>query len=307
MKKIAIVVLHYADKNLTSQFLESTKKLLIPNFQFNTIIVNNNPQEDLKDLKTKFPKFTFLDTSRNLGFAEGNNVGIKKALADKADYIFIVNNDTLLEKNLLVQLIKVAESDKKIGILGPKIYFAPGFEYHKNRYKAAERGKVFWYAGGLIDWENILASHRGVDEVDQGQYEKQIETDFVSGCAMFVKREVFEKIGLFDRHYFLYLEDNDFCQRAKKAGFKVIYTPKAKLWHFNASSSQVGGSLQDYFITRNRLLFGIEYAPFRAKLSLLKESLGLLLQGRDWQKMAIKDFYLRNFGEGSWKKGYHQC
>lgn len=302
MKKVAIVVLHYIDKKLTTQFLESVKTLKTPDFSLLTIVVNNNPQEDLKDLKRKFTNFNFLEPGENLGFAEGNNVGIKKALTEKADYIFIVNNDTILEKNLLVQLTEVAESDKTIGILGPKIYFAPGFEYHKDRYKLAQRGKVFWYAGGLIDWKNIFGSHRGVDEVDKSQYEKLEDTDFVSGCAMFVKREVFEKIGLFDRRYFLYLEDNDFCQRAKKAGFKVVYTPVAKLWHLNAGSSRVGGSLQDYFITRNRMLFGMKYAPLRTKVALLKESLRLLLRGRKWQKIAIRDFYLRRFSKGSWKK-----
>jgi len=309
MKKVAIVILHFINQKLTSDCLESVKKLQTSNFKLQTIVVNNNPKENLKDLKTKFSGFVFLNTGVNLGFAEGNNVGIRKALQDGADYVFVVNNDTILDKNLLVQLFKVASlNDKqslllrnKTAILGPKIYFAPGYEYHKERYKENDQGKVFWYAGGIIDWQNILVSHRGVDEVDHGQYDEEAETGFTSGCAMFVKREVFEKIGLFDKRYFLYLEDVEFCQRAKRAGFKVIYAPKASLWHLNAGSSEVGGPLHDYYLTRNRMLFGMKYASWRAKTALIRESIRLLIKGRRWQKIGIRDFFLGKFGKGSYE------
>lgn len=301
MKKVAIVILHFINQKLTSDCLESVKKLQTSNLKLQTIIINNNPRENLEDLKTKFSEFIFLDTGVNLGFAEGNNVGIRKALNEGADYVFVVNNDTILDKNLVVYLTKVATLNNQSGIVAPKIYFAPGYEYHKERYKPSDQGKVFWYAGGLIDWQNVLASHRGVDEVDNGQYDKQVETDYVSGCAMFIKREVFEKVGLFDKRYFLYLEDVEFCQRAKRAGFKVIYAPKASLWHLNAGSSEVGGPLHDYYLTRNRMLFGMRYASWRTKLALFKESIRLLFTGRPWQKAGIRDFYFKKFGKGSYE------
>lgn len=301
MEKVAIVILHFINQKLTSNCLESVKKLQTSHLKLQTIVVNNNPKENLEDLKTKFSEFIFLDTGVNLGFAEGNNFGIRKALDDGADYVLVINNDTVLDKNLVVQLFKVASLNIQSGIVAPKIYFAPGYEYHKARYEERERGKVFWYAGGIIDWNNVLMSHRGVDEVDKGQYDENVETDFTSGCAMFVGREIFKKIGLFDKRYFLYLEDVDFCQRAKKAGFKVFYTPKAKLWHANAGSSAVGGPLQDYYLTRNRMLFGMRYAPWRTKFALFKESIRLLLTGRRWQQRGIRDFYLRKFGKGSYE------
>lgn len=301
MEAVSLVILHFSDQKLTKQCLISAEKLKSKGFQLKTIVVDNNPKENLTALAKQFKKATFLKTKTNLGFAGGNNVGIKKAIEGGAEGIFLINNDTLLDKNLVVQLVKVMKADKKIGVLGPKIYFAPGYEYHQSRYKPAEQGKVFWYAGGEIDWRNILASHRGVDEVDRGQYDKKASTDFVSGCAMFIRREVVEKIGLLDERYFLYLEDADFCQRAKKAGFKVVYSPRGKLWHFNAGSSEVGGSLHDYFLTRNRLLFGFRHATLKAKLALAKESVKLLLKGRPWQRVAIRDFYARRFGQGSWR------
>ena len=298
--KIVIVVLHYLKKDLTTQCLESIKKLRIQSLKFRTIIVNNNPKEDLKKLSGRFKSFDFVRTGKNLGFTGGNNLGIKKALKDGADFVFLLNNDTILDKDCLTHLIKQACLADQNAILGPKIYFAPGHEFHHDRYLPSQRGKVIWYAGGAIDWKNILTSHRGVDEVDKSQYDRIEQTDFVSGCAMLVKKEVFEKIGLLDDRYFLYLEDNDFCQRAQKAGFKVFYVPKAKVWHVNAGSSEVGGGLHDYYLTRNRMLFGMRYADRQTKMALLKESLKLLTSGRPWQKKGVRDFYLRKFGKGSY-------
>ena len=194
------------------------------------------------------------------------------------------------------------EKDRGIGILGPKIYFAPGFEFHKDRCKKEEQGKVIWYAGGKIDWKNVYCSHRGVDEVDQGQYGRQEETDFVSGCCMMIRKEVFEKIGLLDKKYFLYLEDVDFCIRAKRAGFRVVYTPKVHLWHKNAASSEKPGSkIHQYYQTRNRLYFGFRYAPLRSKLALFRESIKFILKNNIKRK-ACFDFYSGRFGYGEFNE-----
>jgi GT2 family glycosyltransferase len=119
---------------------------------------------------------------------------------------------------------------------------------------------------------------------------------------MAVKKEVFEKVGFLNEKYFLYYEDNEYSQRVKRTGYKVVYTPKAVLWHKNAGSAGGSGSnLQDYYITRNRLLFGLAYAPLKARLALLRESFKLLIAGRYWQKRGVLDFYLRKFNKGSYK------
>jgi hypothetical protein len=237
----------------------------------------------------------------NKGFSGGNNVGIKLALESGNDYILLLNNDTLVKPDFLEELTKTAKSGNKIGIVGPKIYFAPGFEFHKERYKKNERGSVFWYAGGEIDWENMYASHRGVDEVDIGQYDNKGKTDFVSGCCMLVKREVFEEIGCLDDQLYLYLEDLDFCLRAKEAGYKIIYEPRSEIWHKNASSSDKPGSrLHQYYQTRNRLILGMRYAPLRTKLALLRESVRLLKKG-GIRRRAVLDFYFYRWGDGKVK------
>ncbi|MCJ7804571.1 glycosyltransferase family 2 protein [Patescibacteria group bacterium] len=301
MTKIDIVILHFNNQKLTDNCLESVKKLAVLDFKLETIIVNNNPQEEIDSLKKKYPEFIFLETKKNMGFTGGNNLGIKKALENKADFVFLLNNDTLLDKNLLGELLKALKTDKKIGILSPKIYFAPGYEFHKGRYLKKDQGKVIWYAGGLLDWQNIIASHQGVDEVDHGQYNQIIPVDFTSGCGMLVKKEVFGKVGFFDERYFLYWEDVDFCQRAKRAAYKIIFVPSAKVWHANAGSSEVGGKLHDYYMTRNRMFFAFKYTSLKMKFALIRESLKILFKGSPWQKLGIRDFYLRRFGQAGFK------
>lgn len=302
MKQVFIIILHYKGKEFTDQCLQSVKKLKTKDFRIETIVVNNNPQEKLDKLKKRFPQFVFLETGENLGFTGGNNFGIKRALNGGADYVFLVNNDTILDKDILIELFKVAEKRKKAGVFSPKIYFAPNYEYHHDRYQKKERGKVLWFAGGIIDWKNVITKHRGVDEVDQGQYDQIRETDYVSGCGMFVRRKVFEEIGLLDEKYFLYSEDSDFSVRAEKTGWQLLFVPRAKMWHFNAASSEIGGSLHDYYFTRNWLLFGMRYASFRAKKALFKWGLSRLVVGRPWQKIAFRDFLINRFGKGSYKE-----
>jgi len=301
MKKVFVNVLHYKGKQFTRQCLLSLEKIRTAGFSLKVVVVDNNSPEPIADLKKEFSGNIFIKNKENLGFAEGNNVGIRYALKHSADYVMLLNNDTIVDPQMIVQLIKVGESDKKIGILGPKIYFAPGYEFHKERYKPNEQGKVIWYAGGIMDWKNVIGRHRGVDEVDRGQYNEIEETDFVSGCAMMVRRSVLENIGLFDEKYFLYYEDADFCQRAKQAGYKTVFVPQAKVWHKNLGTGRTGTELQDYYLTRNRLLFGLRWATSRTKLALLKESGLLLLKGRPWQKRGVRDFYLRKWGKGSYE------
>jgi len=288
--------------------LASIAKAETKGIDLKVLVVDNGSVDDsvekikkLVSSKIKNLKIHFIENKENLGFAEGNNIGIKYALKNGADFVCLLNNDTRVKADFLLQLIEVAEKEEA-GIVGGKIYFEKGYEFHKERYKKKDLGKVIWYAGGKIDWQNVYASHRGVDEVDENQYDKVQETEYVNGCLMLVKSEVFKKVGLLDPKYFLYFEENDFCQRAKKAGFKLYYGPKAVIWHLNAGSSGPGSALHDYFLTRNRLLFGMRWAPLKSKIALIKESVKILISGREWQKTAIRDFYLRNLGKGSWGK-----
>jgi GT2 family glycosyltransferase len=298
MKKITIVAVNFNTAKDTNNFLQSVANLKTQDFILDTVIVDNGSVEKLVLETTKQVQVICLET--NTGFTGGYNRGIRKALDNGADYVLIVNNDTLLDSSLVEKLFRVLETDNKVGIAIPKIYFAKGHEFHKERYAKDELGKVFWYAGGYFDWANIKSVHRGVDEVDHGQYDTTEETAFATGCCLLIKREVLEKVGLFDEKFFLYYEDADLSMRVTNAGYTIKYVPKAFMYHLNASSSGgAGNALQDYFITRNQMLFGMRYAPLFSKLALIRQSFRLLQSGRPNQKKAIKDYYARKFGEGT--------
>lgn len=299
--KISIVIVNWNRWNELDKCLGSITKLIRKNYDLETIIVDNaSIDKSAEKIRKNYPQFSLIESSKNLGFSGGNNLGIKKALDNKSDFIFILNNDTLLDKGAIEEFIRTYKK-YQANILSPKIYFSPGYEFHKHRYKPGDLGKVIWYAGGIIDWNNVYGYHRGVDEVDRGQYDKTMPTNFATGAAMFIKSNVFEKIGFFDEKYFLYYEDIDFCLRAKQKTEKILYSPAAFLWHNNTGTKTSGSSLQDYYLTRNRLLFGFRYAPLRSKLALLKESLITLVKGKNWQKKGVKDFFTRNFYQGSYE------
>lgn len=298
MLKVTIVVLNWNRWNDTDKCLKSLQQLKIsPKYQAEVVVVDNASTDSSSKLISKnYPELPLIVNQENFGYAGGNNVGIKYGLEKNSDYILLLNNDTIVHNTLITELINTS-IEKKAQVVGPKIYFSKGYEFHKDRYSADELGKVIWFAGGIIDWNNIYGSHRGVDEVDTGQYQEVCTTDYVSGAAIFVSRQVFDMIGMLDEKYFMYYEDLDFCVRAKKAGFSLKYAPKAILWHNNAGSTRSGSGLQDYYITRNRLMFGLKYAPLRSKLALIKESTKLLINGRTMQKQAIRDYLTNHLGK----------
>jgi GT2 family glycosyltransferase len=305
MTKIAVVVLNWNKTQLTLDTINSLLQIKHSSFNFQILIVDNGSSDDsIKVFKDKFfknEKIKVLETGANLGFTGGNNFGIKYALKNSFDYILLLNNDVIVDPNFLEELY--INTHKKFNLSAPKIYFAPEHEFHQNRYSKKEIGHVLWFVGGHMDWNNIYGSNAGVDEVDHGQYD-QIKTDydFLTGCCLLVKKEVFEKIGFLDDKYFMYLEDVDFCQRAKINHFKLAYIPSSKIWHINAGSSKSGSNLHDYFITRNRLIFGFRYASFKTKFALFRESVRHLFSSTSkWQKLGIIDFYLHKFNKGSWQ------
>ncbi len=299
MKKVSIITVNFNTDKDTDAFLQSLEHLNLTGLSLSTLVIDNG-SENVYKLPKDIKNTQLIRSDENTGFSGGYNIGMKEALADGADYILIINNDTVMDTSLLQELIKGFSIDKKIGVTTPKIYFAKGHEFHKDRYKKHELGKVFWYAGGYADWANITSVHRGVDEVDNGQYDTPEKITFASGCCMLFKKEVLEKVGLLDEAFFLYYEDADLNERIQRAGYRIYYIPSAVLVHVNAASSGgAGNPLQDYFITRNQMLFGMKYAPVRSKLALLRQSFRLLYNGRLNQKKAIKDFYLGRLGKGS--------
>lgn len=300
--KVVICVLNWNGEKYISSCLDSIKKLIHTGCDLDVVVIDNDSSDgSVRLIQSLYPQFTFIRHPVNLGYAQGNNTGLRFGLEHGANFVWVVNPDVQVEPNSLQHLLEGASKYRHVGIFGSKIYFTPGYEFHKERYTPADIGKVIWYAGGLIDWGNLIASHRGVNEVDRGQFERDIEIDFVTGASMLIRREVLEQVGLLDPKYFLYYEENDLCQRAKRQGWKLMYICQSLAWHANAQATGTGSDLTDYFTTRNRMLFGLRYAPNRTKIALITESLRLLKSGRPWQRAGLKDFYLSRFGTGSYE------
>lgn len=303
MKKIAIIVLNWKQPKLTLETITSILKIKHDSFNYEIILVDNgSPDDSLKIFNQEYKNnksIKILNTKANLGYAGGNNFGIDYALENNFDFLMLLNNDVLVDPNFIEELLKEATN---YDIIGPKIYFAPGFEFHKDRYQKKDLGKVIWSMGGQMDWNNIYGSNIGIDEVDRGQFGKIISNvDFISGCCLMASRQVFEKIGKLDDTYFMYLEDVDFCHRAKMAGFKMACIPNSIIWHVNSGSTNGPGHLQNYFITRNRIYFAYKYAKTRTKFAIFRESLKTLFSKSKWQRLAVIDVYRNKMKRGSWQ------
>jgi len=196
-----------------------------------------------KTVKTSSKKLILIKNDKNEGFAEGNNIGIEYALSNlNLDYIMLLNNDTVVDKKFLIEMLKVTENDQKISIVGPKIYY----------YNDPDR---IWFAKGKISWKFCRGLNIGYNEFDIGQYNEIAKVEYVSGCAFLIKKEIIDKIGLLDKRFFLYFEEIDWTLRASKLGYKSVFVPKGKIWHkISKSGGGLKGKVGLYYITRNRWL-----------------------------------------------------
>lgn len=281
-KKVAVVILNYRVADETIKCIESVKNSSYMNIKI--IVVDNHSEDGLEEKLRDVEDVYFYQNEENSGYTGGNNLGMKLALQMGVDYVLVLNPDTTITPDCIENLVKAAEKTGA-GIVGPKIYFTGS--------------KTIWYAGGVMDLANVIGKHRGVDEKDVGQYDEQMETDYVTGAAMLINIEVIKKIGFFDDNFFLYYEDADYCMRAKKKGFKIYYVPEAIVHHENAKSSGLGSPLQDYFITRNRMLYGAKFLKFRTRFALFREAMRNI--GKPTRRLAFFDFLIGNFGKGSFK------
>jgi GT2 family glycosyltransferase len=237
--KVFVVLLSYNRKNRLKKCLDSLFKVDYPNYSV-VVVDNNSTDGSLEMAMAGYSRSVFIRNEENLGYAAGNNTGIKYALERGADYILLLNNDTEVRVNFLKKLIELAESDPKIGIVSPLIF--DGYS-----------GKV-WFSGGKIDWLKMKTSHKS--EIKTWD---DFDTDFISGCSMMVKKEVFGKIGLLDEDFYLYWEDADFSFRAKKAGFKIGVAMSSWIDHFERKDNETVNKV--YWLVLSGLIFFKKNTP----------------------------------------------
>lgn len=264
--KHAAILINFRDAKTTATCVRSIEKSKdAPHI---IVVDNGSSLECISELKSLCPGLDLIVTGSNIGFSAGNNVGIKKALKMGAQVVYIINNDTLSDPNLFFRAYRYVEGKNRIA--GAKIYYAKGYEYHENQ---KGKGNILWYAGGYFDFSMAVSRHYGIDEVDNGQYDKIKSVDFITGCFIALPRQVLKKIGSFDESLFLYLEDSDFSLRAKSKGIEVMYNPNLVVYHCNGSSLGAGSPFVDYYMTRNRFFIAKRYGSWRLRFALLREAI----------------------------------
>lgn len=304
MPTLAVLILNYYGSSDTVECVRSVQQSTLSKDWSLRVIVGNISDAERADSAREERDFLLQQLSRievvdlpNLGFAGGNNVLLQKAKQDTSAEVFILlNNDTTVSSKAVQRLAEEVKSADVI--VSPKILFSAGKEFHRASYEPKERGSVLWYAGGVVDQENIYAWHRGVDEVDFGQHDESGLTDFATGCCLAISRKTQEKIGMLDESYFMYLEDLDFCRRAQARGVSSRYLPEAVIWHKNAgSTSGAGSDFHVYYQTRNRLLYGMRWGSWRTRRALLREAQKMLENGTLVQKRAVLDWKQQRLGK----------
>ena len=186
----------------------------------------------------------FLKNDENYGFAGGNNIAIEFAMEKiNPDYVLLLNNDTVVDKRFLNELIDAAEKEAKIGFIGPKIYF----------YTPDEISNIVNFAGGELNRITFQPHPIGVDELDDGGFDLERKVDYVEGSCLLVKNDLIGEVGVFDPEYFTYWEEIDWCFRGHKAGYDSVYAPKAIIWHKGRASDLSANSI--YYMIKNRFLF----------------------------------------------------
>jgi len=241
--KVSIIVLNYNGKNCIEKTLKSVYRVNYPDF--NVVLVDNNSTDgSLEFIRRNFPKIGIIKNDQNLGFSAGNNIGIKYALERGADYILLLNYDTEVKSNFLLHLIKTMQSDKKNGIGSPVIFKG--------------KNKDIWFSGGKIGWIKMKTFHQTKKIVKD-----YFNSDYISGCSMIIKKDVFEKIGLLDEDFFLYWEDADFSLRTKKAGFKLVVSAKSEVFHMEKSQERMEKKI--YWLVISGLIFFKKNTPLFLK------------------------------------------
>jgi GT2 family glycosyltransferase len=246
--KVCFVLVNFNQEVLTRACIRSLQALTYPNREI-ILVDNASPDGSGAKLAAEFPPVCFIANKVNLGFAGGNNVGIRRALERKASYVVLLNNDTIVPPGMVQPLVEAARRDGSIGVQSGKIFYL------------AERATI-WYAGGKLRIASAAGTHPGMHQEDRGQFDLFGDTDFATGCMMFLGRSALETVGLLDERYFLFLEDADWCVRARRLGFRIVYNPAAYLWHSVSATAEIESPLYLYFTSRNRVLFVRKHSPW---------------------------------------------
>ncbi len=239
---VIVIVLNW---NLPGETVACVNSLLDGDYPHQQILVvdNGSTDESVSQIRRCFGnQIDIVETGVNLFYAGGNNVGIRRAMEAGADFVLILNNDTIVASDMVSQLVCTAQDCPDVGVVAPMIYFGD------------DPLRIWALGSQRYRWLPIpLDIGRG--EIDYDQYTTPFEVDYVTGCAMMIRRSVFAQVGLFDPNYRMYYEDADLCARVQQAGFALVVEPRAKVWHMVSASANRQTITSCYQRTRYRIRF----------------------------------------------------
>ena len=238
-KKVSIITVNYNQSGATCEMLESLYACNYPELEV-FVVDNASPFDHPEIIKEKFPSVEFIQSKVNLGFAGGNNLALSQATGD---YIYLINNDTIIPVGNIERLVEALDSNPTIGVVSPKI-----------RFHSSPQTIQF---AGYTDMSRYTFRNKciGYGEQDNGQYDTMRDTAFAHGAAMMLKREVLDRVGVMNEEYFLYYEETDWSARIRKAGYRIVYVPDTYILHKESLATGKISPLQTYYLNRNRTLF----------------------------------------------------
>ena len=274
---VHFVIINWNQPELTLSELD------YPNFRI--VLVDNGSSDDSVALiRQAYPDVILIETGENLGYSAGNNVGIRYAIDHEADYVFLLNNDTVVDKYMLSRMVAAGEAGSSIGMVGPTIYYF-------------DPPDMLWSAVNSIDWARGQIIRHGLNEVwpqatDDAPPQR---VDYVDSCAILVKREVIEQIGVLDEAFFINFDDADWNMRARQTGFEITYVPAARVWHKVSAAMGQASPATTYYMTRNSLLFFWKHnrgmTRFKATLYVFARTMRTILA---WTfKPKFRDFRVK--------------
>lgn len=238
--KVTVVIPNWNGIDHILECLEILMKVEYSNFD--VIVVDNNSEDDShKAVAENFPKVQIIQNSQNLGFAEGCNVGIRQAMKDGSAYVWLLNNDAMVDAGSLRALVRTAHKEDNIGMTGSKVYYY-------------DDPAMLWGVGMKINWIRGETYPIGWHQRDTGEFNECCDVEGLAGCSLLVKRRVCEEVGLMDKDYFLYAEEIEWCVRARRKGFRCVVVPESIVFHKEgASSGENFRPIFSYYNTRNML------------------------------------------------------
>ena len=239
---VYVIVLNWNNYPYTLGCLASLEKLDYPNYHI--IVVDNGSTDDsVRRIRNAYPSVTLLKIEGNVGFAGGNNVGIRYALEQGADYVWLLNNDTRVDPNALTAMVSVAERDPKAGAVGAVLYYMD------------EPERVQAWGGGRVSlWWGISRHFTAPVPVERIHY--------ITGASLLIRREALEEVGLLDEGFFMYWEDADFGFRLRKAGWKIAVASSARVWHKESASLGKRNPVMDRYFSASAARFFQHHAPY---------------------------------------------